>query len=260
MTWVAWRLYRTELFIAVGILAALSAYLVPTGMDKRDLFQTMGLDACINASSESCLTLRERFVMSYDSVLNSVAWFNFVPGIIGLVLAAPMVLELERRTHRLAWTQSITRERWLFTTMGTALLGAILFSILLTLLLTWWHSPLDRVDLDTGRLRKSFGFEGVLPLAYTLFALAAAAVAGALSRRLVVAMPLAFVGFVFTRVTIEPMIRPGRLSGPAGSADATIGATDISRFWTYQAIEASIFLTLTVVLLSLTVWAVRQRP
>jgi hypothetical protein len=260
MTWVAWRQYRAELFIALGILVALSAFLIPTGLDKRDLFESLGLDACLSTSSENCLHLRNRFVMSYNSENSVVGWFNFAPGIIGLLLAAPLVLEMDHRTHRLAWTQSITRERWLFATMGMALLGVIVFSLLLTLLMTWWHSPLDKVQGDGGHLRQSFGFEGVLPLAYTLFALALAMAAGVLSRRLIVTIPVALVGFVFARITIEPRVRPGVQFGSTdGPAETVIGASDITRFWTYQAIEASIFLTLAVVLLGLTIWVVRRR-
>ena len=198
--------------------------------------------------------------MSYDSVNAVVGWFNFVPGIIGLLLAAPLILELEQRTYRLAWTQSVSRERWLLASLGMALLGVVFVSLLLTGLLTWFHSPIDRVDGNSGRLRESFGFEGVLPLAYTLYAFALASAAGVLSRKLLIAIPVSLVGFLVTRLTLEPMVRPGvQFGGSDGPAEQLIGASDVQRFWTYQAIEGAIFLCMAVMLLALTVWVIRRQ-
>ena len=47
--------------------------------------------------------------------MNFVGWLNLVPVLLGALIAAPFVLEFERGTFRLAWTQSITADRWLAT-------------------------------------------------------------------------------------------------------------------------------------------------
>ena len=47
-----------------------------------------------------------------------------VPAVVGAFWGAPLVArELEAGTHRLAWTQSVTRGRWLATRLGLTLLG-----------------------------------------------------------------------------------------------------------------------------------------
>ena len=43
MTWVSWRLQRTETLIAVGILALLAALLVPTGIQMANAYHQDGL-------------------------------------------------------------------------------------------------------------------------------------------------------------------------------------------------------------------------
>jgi len=46
-----------------------------------------------------------------------------LPGVVGVFAAAPLLpREFEQRTHALAWTQSITRRRWLVAKL--VLLGA----------------------------------------------------------------------------------------------------------------------------------------
>jgi hypothetical protein len=98
-----------------------------------------------------------------------VAWFNLVPAVIGVLLATPLVLEFERGTYRLAWTQSITRARWLTARLALIGLGALLAGLALTALMTWWRGPLDDVG---SRMSEGFDFEGLVPTTYTLFAAA----------------------------------------------------------------------------------------
>ena len=264
MTWVAWRQYRTELLIALAILVAMSAYLVPTGVDKLAEFRDGGLESCLDAGG-SCGELRDRFTNSYGSLSGIVGWFHLAPAIAGLLLAAPLVMDLEHRTYRLAWTQSVSREHWLAMKLGFAIAGVIVFSLLLTLLMTWWYTPLDRSATYAGKdLGDSYGFEGLMPLSYTMFALALALAAGAVSRRILAAIPVALAGFIALRIGMEILLRQGLSSevsfeAPAGQLALGEATRDMSRFWTVQAIEAAIFFSLAAILLGVTVWAVKRR-
>ena len=47
MTWLAWRLQRTETLVAVGILALLAALLVPTGITMANSYHNNGLASCL---------------------------------------------------------------------------------------------------------------------------------------------------------------------------------------------------------------------
>ena len=127
-----------------------------------------------------------------------------MPAVIGVLLATPLVLEFERGTHRLAWTQSVTRARWLTTRLVLIGLGAVLSGLLLTALMTWWRAPLDGVG---SRLSEGFDFEGIVPTAYTVFAAALVLTIGVVLRRTGTAIGLAFVLFFVIRIGIEGWVR-----------------------------------------------------
>src|SRR5262249_11951499 len=85
------------------------------------------------------------------------------------------------------------------------LAGTFAAALLLTILLTWWRGPLDGVG---ARLSDGFEFEGLAPIAYTLFAGALALALGAVLRRTAVAVGAALVGFLAARIAVEVWLRP----------------------------------------------------
>ena len=94
-----------------------------------------------------------------------------------------MARELETGTWQLAWTQAVLRMRWLavkVVTLTVVVTGA------LAALITWFRQPLDvmygRNGLD------GFDVEGLVPVAYGLFAFAVGTAAGALLRRSIPAL------------------------------------------------------------------------
>ena len=322
MTWVALRQNRLGIYAGLAVLIALAAFLVPTGVSMLARFEDSGLKACMDAADGGCTDLAQRFFDSYRSLWSVMTWLNFIPAIIGLVLAAPIVLDLEQRTYRLAWTQSITRRRWIAVKLGMALLGAVVFAAAATALLTWWLAPQDRVY---GPLENSFNYEGVAPFAFTIFSLALALAVGVLTRRIIVVFAVTLGGFLGARLFVEVVLRPnymapveritpltgdsppgltgqewvlsGRLIDQAGNPLSVAQAQELcggfvqgpglannpqtesslfecldgagimsrllfhpaDRFWTFQAIEAAIFLGAAAVLLGLTVWVVSRR-
>lgn len=78
-----------------------------------------------------------------STIIGVTGWFAFLPVVIAVIFAAPFVLELERGTYRLAWTQSITRRRWLAAKLTIALGGAGLAAAITAALLTWWRRPIE---------------------------------------------------------------------------------------------------------------------
>jgi len=137
--------------------------------------------------------------------------FTLIPGLIGVLLAAPFIVDLEHGTYRLAWTQGITRRRWLFGKLALPVAGAIVAAGVLILLLTWWRRPEVRLNgrLDTG----SFDAEGTVAIGYTLFALGLAFALGAVWRRTAAALTVAFVGYFAMRVFVDTWLRD-RLVAP----------------------------------------------
>ena len=208
MTWLTWRHQRLESLIGGIAIGLLAVVLLWTGHTMIATYENGGSAACVasHASSDRCGTITTAFAQQFDR-LNALAnSLNLLPLFIGLLLAAPFILEFEHGTHRLAWTQSISRRRWLTTKLGWMMATAITVSLGLSLLWSWWHEPYDQLQ---GRFdESSFNFEGIVPIAYTVFALALCLAVGTLLRRTAPAIALAFAGFVGLRLVIQMLLRP----------------------------------------------------
>ena len=216
MIWVTWRQQRTETLIAALLLGLVVALLVPTGLHIASVYDSEGIAACVANPSLDCGGQLDQFVSRWDSLVNAVGWLNLVPALIGSLVAMPLVLEFERGTFRLAWTQSVTRDRWLAIRLALIVGTCVAAAALLTGLMTWWRGPLDDVN---GRF-DGFDFEGLVPFAYTLFAAALVVALGVVLRRTAAAVGLAFVTFIALRVGIATWARPHYLA-PLHEASTT---------------------------------------
>ncbi len=206
MTWVSWRLQRTETVIAVGILALLAALLIPTGIQMANAYHQNGLGACLSINSgPTCGHELGIFQQRFQALTTLANWFTLIPGLIGVLLAAPFISDLEHGTYRLAWTQSITRGRWLLGKLAMPTAGALLAGGALTLLFTWWRAPNVHINgrLDTG----NYDTTGTVVIGYTLFALALALALGAVWRRAAASLTVAFVGYFAVRVFVDYWLR-----------------------------------------------------
>ncbi|MFJ7265937.1 ABC transporter permease subunit [Streptomyces sp. NPDC099050] len=205
MIWLTWRQYRVQTLAALAALAALAIFLVVTGFQMRDTYDS----TVAGCQGGACETAKDALVAEYKTLSYYVtALLIAVPGIIGVFWGAPLIArELEAGTHRLVWNQSITRGRWLLVKLATVGLAAVAVTGLLSLLVTWWASPVDRITLD----RFSpllFGGRAIAPLGYAAFAFTAGACAGLLLRRTVPAMAATLVLFTAVQILVPFAIRP----------------------------------------------------
>jgi hypothetical protein len=206
VTWVSWRLQRTETLIVVGILALLAAFLVPTGIQMGHAYHRDGLAACLTMNpSPICSSELGDFRQRFQSLIDLAAWFTLLPGLIGVLLAAPFVLDLEHGTYRLAWTQSITRSRWLLGKLGLAVVSAVVAAGALILLLAWWRAP--SVHLDGRLINGNYDSTGTVVLGNTLFALGLAVAVGAVWRRAATAIAVSFLGYFAMRLFVDFSLR-----------------------------------------------------
>ena len=107
---------------------------------------------------------------------------------------------------RLAWTQSITRRRWLTTNLTVYTAAAIVLATAFSVLLAWWFRPFAHVGFGGGygRLQPNFfDFQGIVPIAYTLYAFAIGVTAGVLIRRTLPAMVVTLAVFLAVQVIPE---------------------------------------------------------
>jgi len=165
----------------------------------------------------------------------SHGWFSFqnqagyldvllflVPCVLGIVLGAPLVAgELQAHTNRLAWTQSISRSRWLVIKWLVVGLSVVALVALMQVVVQWWSGHVLVNFLETSSLPgtdrispRLFGITGIVPLAYALFAFALAAALGAILRRTVWAVVGTIVGYTAAAILMVFNIRPYRLFSP----------------------------------------------
>jgi hypothetical protein len=205
MIWLSWRQQRTETLVTAVLLALLTVAFVPTGIHLADLFEQDHLARCITHHTEACGLLVGSFADT-PGVLRSLfdgGWLNFVPGLIGVALAVPVLLEVENGTTRLAWTQSITRRRWLATKLGVAVGTVALAAAGFSALFTWYQQPLARLF---GRWDK-FDFAWLAPIGFALFALGVAIAIGVVWRRTAAAIVVAFFAYVAARLFDQSWLR-----------------------------------------------------
>ena len=192
MTWLAWRQARGQALVAVVATAIVAGILVTTRSH-------------IAATPEDDLSTFYKTLQLLGTVLIGV------PAAIGAFWGAPLLArELELGTHRLAWTQGVTRRRWLGTRLAVLALLAVAVTAVFALLFTWWSLPFDAHGNRIGTA--NFGQRGVAPIAYALFALALGTFVGTVVRRTLPAMAITAVAFFVARYTFQLAVRP-RLAG-----------------------------------------------
>lgn len=241
MTRLTLRLARPNVLASIALLAAVALYAVLTRRAMSTYLDESGLNACL-ASGGDCQALAHDFTSKFNVVINSYRWITLVPLLTGMFWGGPLIArEVEQGTHRLAWTQSVSRARWLATKLGIFLLGATATAAALTQLMTWWFAPIERIQEDFGRLNPDvFDFRAIVPIAYTLFAFALGAAAGAIFKRTVPAMAVTLVAYLPIKIGVQVLrshyLAPlnvtyafGTNSPRRGSGDWNLGSEVVNR-------------------------------
>jgi len=140
MNYLMWRLHRNQLLIAGGALIVLTVVLLILPKSDNHFIQAV----------------------VYVTVV--------VPLLLGMLWRAPLLAkEFEDGTNGLAWTQGVTRRRWLRSNLLWAILAAAVWGAAVTAVVTWWS--LAEVSLGRSRLGPGpFDIQGIVPVAYSVFA------------------------------------------------------------------------------------------
>jgi hypothetical protein len=150
-----------------------------------------------------------------------------LPALLGIFWGAPLVArELETGTFRLGWTQSVTRRRWLATKVGVVSLATVVATGLLSLMVTWWFSP---IDTATAQRFGTFDVRDITPIGYVAFAFALGVTVGVLMRRTVPAMATTLAGFVAARLAVTYWVRPHLLSPAHTTMALTLGEVSVDK-------------------------------
>lgn len=202
MTRFAWLQARTQTLVALAALAALALTAAITGIRLSHLYSDL-----VAHCTTGCDLATSRF-LSHDAFLQSGLnlLVRLLPPVFGIFWGAPLVArELETGTYRLAWTQTVTRRRWLAVKLATGALATVVVMGLLMLAVTWWYRAPDAAGTNRFDV---FDARDVAPIGYALFAFAAGALIGAVLRRTLPAMAVTLGVVVFARIATMLWLRP----------------------------------------------------
>lgn len=180
MNWLTYRQHRVEvavlLAVAIGLVAMvliLVHFRVELGIDQFRAFR-MGL--------------------------------YVIPALVAVFLGGPFFArEFEHGTHRLAWTQGITRLHWMLSKLGLVALAVVAAGLLFAVV---GGQGLNLMPGHGGGSFFAFDLQGPAVVSYFVCAFAVGAAFGAIIRRIVPSMAAALVIFVGIRVLVENLLRP----------------------------------------------------
>jgi hypothetical protein len=217
MIWLSWRQFRTHAIVAGAALVAVATALAVTGPHLAAMFDNSGLGTCRSGCSTAAINFINQVKAGAEEYvfLGGIGVLYAVPALIGLFWGAPLVArELESGTFRVAWNQSVTRSRWIAVKLGVVGLAAAVTAGLLSLMISWWTSPLylaaQRQGTESINKLTSpfFGATGIVPVGYAAFAFALGVTVGVLVRRTLPAMAITLVVFAAVQVLMPTVVQP----------------------------------------------------
>lgn len=204
MTWLVWRQYRRQALITAGLVGALVLLLVVTGISMSSDYHS-ALSRC--AGQGTCGDLHIFQGNGYSALFSLVTLTVAVPALLGLFWGAPLVAtELEQGTQQFIWTQGVTRARWLATKIAWVLLAAAIWGAAVAAAVTWWSRTGNAIHHDRFS-PVQFTIQGVVPIAYSVFAVALGIIAGTVFRRILPALGATLAVFAGLLIVVQNFVR-----------------------------------------------------
>jgi hypothetical protein len=218
-----WLRFRTQALIALGALVIVAVVLALTGFHMADVYTTTVVPC---HRDNDCAAVLQAFPPAPDRTILSLMsdLVIAVPGLIGIFWGAPLVArEFETGTFRLAWTQGISRTRWLAVKLGLVGAFSMIVAGLLSLMVTWWISPFDQAYQN--RITPTMFHEtGIVPVGYAAFAFALGVTAGMIIRRTLPAMAVTLVIFAAVQLAVPTWVRPHLIPPVTTTAALNLGS------------------------------------
>jgi ABC-type transport system involved in multi-copper enzyme maturation permease subunit len=203
--WVTWRQHRLEGAWSLGLVTAMAACL------SYVIYQASHPGCPAGAQATFCLPDDVWGQVAQQIMRIDLVQYGLVvlPALAGAFIGAPLVArEIENGTHRLAWTQGVTRLRWILAKLSllfVPLMGAAaLLGILEVILINHMGTQASHWDW--------FDQQAPLTVAATVFALALGVASGAVIGRSIPAMAVTLIGVVATRFSLAVIFRAHYMS------------------------------------------------
>jgi len=208
----AWIRFRAQAAVGAGLLAVAAVILLVTGLQLAHAYDAAV--ALCQQQGDCATTLASGAPGSFPSQgdLNTGNSLNalglVVPALIGMFWGAPLAArEFETGTFRLAWTQGVTRVRWLAAKLVIIGVAAIAAGELFSLMVNWWSSPVRKVQMASG-LASGISHSGITPIGYAAFGFALGVACGFFIRRTLPAMAVALAIYAAVMIAFPIWVRP----------------------------------------------------
>jgi ABC-type transport system involved in multi-copper enzyme maturation permease subunit len=202
--WLTWRQHRFEglgtaliLVLVVGLVGGLALSAQPLLDHIKHICPSV---------DDSCGRSIFIFDNQYGLLLQALYLAYLVlPVLSGLFIGAPLLArEFEQGTEQLAWSQGITRFRWLVVKLSVLGGGTAIIAGILAVAGQIWSTMRPAISYSQWY---SFDVQGPEFVAYAVFAFALGVAAGAAIGKSVPAMAAVLVGFVAVRAAIGLLAR-----------------------------------------------------
>lgn len=224
MTWFVLRQYRVHIIVLLAIAIALALGMAFAADYAARLRGELGVDTCVPLpnTNANCVNLSSEWQKRVGSFNYLFYSLYVLPALVASYIGGPLfAVEFERGTHRLVWTQGISRVRWAAAKLGVVLLVALAAGTVVApfgggqreLLLGTITStscsgpaPMTCTTLSPRSVSspfETFEIEGVALISYFVFGLAAGAFVGAWSRRIITGMFVGLLVFGAVRVGVH---------------------------------------------------------
>ncbi len=223
MNQLIWRLHRGQAYFATIALISFAVLILITGVVMANDYHRFLANCTL---TQSCSNGQGELFSGDGAIFDIVNLTIVVPLLFGLFWGAPLVSkELEDGTHNLVWTQGVTRRRWLSTNVIWCLGAAAIWGTAISLLVLWWRVPENAL----GSRFDAFDQQGIVPIAYSLFAVALGIAVGSLFKRALPSIAATLGAFVLVRAAVGIYLRPhymapltkiSSLRGPGSNAPA----------------------------------------
>jgi hypothetical protein len=200
----AWLQARAQTLAGAAAVSGVVVIAVITGLQVSHLYSSL-VAHCGTAGD--CPAATARYVSQQHFLQNALPFLMRVaPALLGIFWGAPLCArEFETGTFRLAWTQSVSRRRWLITKLAMGLAATVVVAGILSLAVTWWSRGFDILSANQ---YANFDERDIAPIGYAAFAFTLGALIGAIVRRVLPAMALSLAGFVAVRLAVTAWVRP----------------------------------------------------
>ncbi|MFF9481265.1 ABC transporter permease [Streptomyces sp. NPDC014733] len=183
LPWLVWRRHRAALTGGIVVTVLVSAYFVYQHFAVVDFVQQYGIQPGERASTK----FGDEFGRMFRAGAGLLA---FLPALIGLFVGAPLIAgEQEHGTIRLVTTQSVSRARWIATTLALPLTVVVVCTTALSLSYRWMWLPAHTLAFNGDWLNGGpFGVTGPMLPAMSLFFTVCGIALGMLLKRMITAM------------------------------------------------------------------------